>query len=483
MLSYWRGGYYKPSSQGNDGYALSKTLYTGSTNYGIHSANYKPAKWQIDGDEMNRVLAYWRAGGYHVDLSTPDGYAPTNSGPGPSMVKFAGAMLAGSVLDASVTQAGPATYTPGQTLTITCTFTPGADQLLALLWKPQLPAGWTIVSVSGDGSPELVRGEILCVGTLPATAFQLTYTVTAPAAETKACTFGMVASYLADGMANAADLNATPIVILSANAALTANGLDPLGGSALMQGVMNADFDGDGIADPALYDESTGTWHVKFSALAAGQVGASGNGERMVASGSLGGPGWSAAAADYDGDGIADPAVYQESSGNWSVKLSGKGYEQVDLAGFLGGPGWSAAPADYDGDGLADPAVYQEATGNWKVKLSSAGYAETALDNFLGGLGNSAVSADYDGDGLADPAVYNRATGTWAILLSGGGYANIQVLPEFLGGANWMAVPGDYDGDGFADPAVFQPATGHWIQKLSSGGYVSVNLKSVFGEK
>ena len=239
-----------------------------------------------------------------------------------------------------------------------------------------------------------------------------------------------------------------------------------------VKGIANADFDGDGLADPAIYDENTGTWTVMLSSKGF---------ELRVMTDYLGGPGWAQVAADYDGDGITDPAVYQASTGNWSIKLSGNGYAQVDWSAFLGAPGWAAAVADYDGDGLADPAVYQASTGDWKVKHSTTGYREACQANLIGSAiqgvaehsdaGYSVVSADYDGDGLADPAVYIQADGTWIILMSGNGYAPV-VKSQCLGGPDWEAVPGDYDGDGLADLAVRNvQGTGEWRVMLSSDNY------------
>jgi len=39
----------------------------------------------------------------------------------------------------------------------------------------------------------------------------------------------------------------------------------------------------------------------------------------------------------------------------------------------LGGPGYKPAPSDYDGDGKADPGVYQDISGSWAVQLSASG--------------------------------------------------------------------------------------------------------------
>jgi len=187
-----------------------------------------------------------------------------------------------------------------------------------------------------------------------------------------------------------------------------------------------------------------------------------------------------ALAADFDGDRLADPVLYQESTGNWQVKLSAGYYTTlVDLPAFFGGTGYAALAADFDGDGLGDPAVYQAATGRWQIKLSGGGAYATALNlpAFMGGVGYAALAADFDGDGLADPAVYQAATGNWLIKLSGGGdYATTLNLPAFMGGVGYAALAADFDGDGLADPAVYQTVTGVWQIRLSSGGHAITSV-------
>ncbi len=41
---------------------------------------------------------------------------------------------------------------------------------------------------------------------------------------------------------------------------------------------------------------------------------------------------------------------------------------------YLGGSGWQAVPGDYDGDGLADPAVRKGDGSEWRFKLSGNSY-------------------------------------------------------------------------------------------------------------
>ncbi|NLB54588.1 MAG: hypothetical protein GX811_02265 [Lentisphaerae bacterium] len=69
---------------------------------------------------------------------------------------------------------------------------------------------------------------------------------------------------------------------------------------------------------------------------------------------------------DYNGDGIEDTALYEESSGNWYVAFA----EADDSSSLsfnepiqLGGSGFMPVPGDFNNDGVSDLAVYHEETG------------------------------------------------------------------------------------------------------------------------
>jgi hypothetical protein len=233
---------------------------------------------------------------------------------------------------------------------------------------------------------------------------------------------------------------------------------------------LSGDFDGDFKNDLALYQESSGIWSVKLSASG-----------YASASATFGGIGYQPIAKDFDGDLKADLGTYDEATGDWAVMLSASDYGIVRLPAF-GGIDYTTVVADFDGDRKADPAVYlpavpsaqpmqagEEASGKWQVKLSGSDYGTVVLSDF-GGTGYTALALDFDGDLKADPGIYEAATGNWTVKLSASGYTAASVTG--LGGPGYLAVAGDYDGDGKADPAIYLPAEAA-LQALQAGASAS----------
>ena len=145
----------------------------------------------------------------------------------------------------------------------------------------------------------------------------------------------------------------------------------PLGGPGYVDAV--ADYDGDNKADPAIYSATAGLLSVKLSN--------SGYSEGVVP---FGGVGSIIVPGDLDGDNKSELTIYNESLGMMAIKLSSLEYLEVVI--WIGGPGYAwAVAADYDGDGLMDPAVYSQTSG-WQIAFSSLDYA-TQSDTF-GGTSN-----------------------------------------------------------------------------------------------
>ena len=70
-------------------------------------------------------------------------------------------------------------------------------------------------------------------------------------------------------------------------------------------------------------------------------------------------------------------------------------------------PAATAVPADYDGDGITDPALYFAASGEWWIWES--GDSGSVRKEKFGVSGALPLAADFDGDGKANVACYTSA--------------------------------------------------------------------------
>jgi hypothetical protein len=206
----------------------------------------------------------------------------------------------------------------------------------------------------------------------------------------------------------------------------------------------DADYDGDGTSDIAIY--RSGTWFIRRSTGGVTSVGWGGLPQDMPVP------------ADYDGDGKSDIAIYR--SGTWFIRRSTGGVMSVGWGGL---PQDMPVPADYDGDGKSDIAIYR--SGTWFIRRSMGG----VMSMGWGGLPQDIpVPADYDGDGRTDIAVYRD--GTWFIIRSSD---SGQTTVGWGGLPQDVPLPADYDGDGRTDIAVYRD--GVWfILRSSDGGVITM---------
>ena len=246
------------------------------------------------------------------------------------------------------------------------------------------------------------------------------------------------------------------------------------------------DFDGDGRSDIAVFSPNFGgdqaTWTIVRSSDDVRQVIAFG------APGLLDVP----APADYDGDGITDIATFRADSdvtpgaAQWFILPSGDPMGGYSVT-FGGSGGMDVpVPADYDGDGRADVATFRAdsdvtpGAAQWFILPSGdpmGGYSVT-----FGGSGGMdvPVPADYDGDGRADVATFRAnsdqeaASAEWFILSSSQpGFA----AKADLGAPGSLDAAGDYDGDGVADLATFDRVLGQWrIRPLAEADATSTTF-------
>ena len=195
-----------------------------------------------------------------------------------------------------------------------------------------------------------------------------------------------------------------------------------------------ADIDGDRKVDLAVWRPSTGTWYWLTSSSGYSYAA---QGQKQWGNQTFGDV---PLLGNFDGDGKADLAVWRASTDTWYWLTSASGYSYA----AAGSQQWGNANlgdvpllADFDGDGVADLAVWRASTGTWYWLTSSSGYRYAAARAVQWGnasLGDTPIVGDLDGDGLTDLTVWRASTGTWFWLTSSSGYSYAAQRQKQWGG-------------------------------------------------
>lgn len=103
-------------------------------------------------------------------------------------------------------------------------------------------------------------------------------------------------------------------------------------------------------------------------------------------------------AADFNGDGTGDVAIFRESSGLWAIRGISRFY--------FGTTGDIPKPSDWEGNGTDLPAIFRDSNGLWALRGFSRVYFGSSSDKPKPG--------DYNGDGTEDIGIFRASSGLWA---------------------------------------------------------------------
>jgi FG-GAP-like repeat len=217
--------------------------------------------------------------------------------------------------------------------------------------------------------------------------------------------------------------------------------------------VATGDFNGDGLTDLVYRHAGDGVVEIQFlNGLAGAGGGAISNNPFDTT--------WNiVTAGDFNGDGDSDLVWQQPASGLVEIQLL-QGNASVGGGLIANNPfsaGWKiVAAGDFDGNGSADLAWQNQSTGLVELQFLSGSTAigGGAIDNNPFGAGWSVVAAgDFLGNGFDDLVYQRQADGLVEIqYLNGNTAVGGGEIANSSFGSGWQVVgAGDFNGDGKAD--------------------------------
>ncbi len=292
--------------------------------------------------------------------------------------------------------------------------------------------------------------------------------------------------------------------------AFTANHPNGYSQMPLTTNAVNAggDFEGDGIADLAVFRPSEQNWYVQRSSdnqvqtinfgrandkLVVGDYDSDnkaditafqtdnpnypGKGVWQILRSSdnslrtiqWGLPGDIPLAIDSDRNNTSDLGIFRPLNGTWYIQRMGDIIKP--LAEEFGGPtelvirwgtnGDKPLVGDFNNDNVDELIAFRPSEGNWYIYNFVTGNYQI---EHWGLNGDIPVARDFDGDGKVDLTVYRPSTGTWYIRSS----LDNSIIIRRFGLSEDIPVAADFDKDGVADIAVFRPSNGTWYVTRSS---------------
>ena len=236
------------------------------------------------------------------------------------------------------------------------------------------------------------------------------------------------------------------------------------------QGINSSgDFEGDGIADLAVFRPSERKWYVQFS---------SNNQTQIV---NFGLPNDKLVVSDYDGDGKTDIAVFQTDNPNypgqgiWQILQSSNNSLKTISWGL---PGDIPLSLDIDANNTRDLGIFRPSSGTWYIHrmgdiikpLTNNFGGETDLTVRWGTAGDKPLTGDFNGDRVDELVAFRPSEGNWYIYnYLNGGYQVIH-----WGVSNDVPMLRDFDGDRKVDLAVYRPSEGNWYIRNSIDGSITI---------
>ncbi|HRT30001.1 MAG TPA: YDG domain-containing protein, partial [Kiritimatiellia bacterium] len=201
-------------------FTVAEKVYDGTTAATI-DVNALTLLTPVAGDDvtLNAVAAFDSADvGEGKPVTLTDASTLTGADAGNYVLSLEGApTTTGTVLmpDVSGTQTLDGFRSPSSGTIIGSSFSiPEGTVLEELTWRPQLPAGWTLLAAAGDGAPSVVDGAVVFEGPYEGQTVSFTYTVSIPGNESVTNYLNASVSFKLENMLDALTVERLPETLL-----------------------------------------------------------------------------------------------------------------------------------------------------------------------------------------------------------------------------------------------------------------------------
>jgi RHS repeat-associated protein len=266
---------------------------------------------------------------------------------------------------------------------------------------------------------------------------------------------------------------------LTASASKGVDVVDPNANRDSINPIMG-DFNGDSLTDLGVHNSDTGKWAICIS-----EAGVFNNAVDWL-SGFGTSRDWWPIGGEFNGDGLSDGGIYNNTTGELKVALS-TGTAFSTPATWLTFPNasysWQPFTGNFNADKYTDFAVYNKDTGEVRVALGN-GSAFGAFSSWVSGLGAGfvAMSGDFNGDSLSDLCLFNKSSGEFKTAFSN--------TKAFVDGSSWIngfavnqdAFVSDFNNDGLTDIGYWDKSNYTWSYAVSNGAqFINKGLWLSFG--
>jgi hypothetical protein len=211
--------------------------------------------------------------------------------------------------------------------------------------------------------------------------------------------------------------------------------------TAVAQGIVPHDFNGDGASDVLWRNTADGRnviWRSADSTTPQAVSRVASQAWRVVGAG------------DFNGDGISDLFWRNSQDGRNTIWLSGNSATNQAVSA-VASQAWQVAGAgDFNGDGISDVLWRNSSDGRNAIWLSANSATPQAVSQVAGNSWRISGIGDFNGDGMSDLFWRNRTDGRNTVWLSASSATSQGV--STVGAQSWqVAAAGDFNGDGASD--------------------------------